>query len=85
MRFLHTFEWHVIYGMHFHAQMKHVVPLTEASAAITSELLDHFPHAFFATLRYQSVSSFINFQMGIILLPLNCINVEIWIVCVYTQ
>lgn len=26
--FLHTFESHVIYGLHFHAHMKHVVPTT---------------------------------------------------------
>lgn len=62
--FLHIFESHVIYCLHFHAYMKHVVPLAaeeeaRASATTSKNYYTHFPHAFPATLRYQSVSSIV--------------------------
>lgn len=58
-----TFESHVIYGLHFHAYMKtHVVAtaaasVARASATTSKNYYAHFPHAFPATPRYQSVSS----------------------------
>lgn len=85
--FLHTFESHVIYGLHFHAYMKHVVPLPAVTAsATTSKLLYPFSACLlcYATLpKCLLVYAYIciQFQMRIILLPLNCcINVTIWIV-----
>lgn len=84
----HTRESHVIYGLHFHAYTKHVVPLT-AAVATASQLLPIFRMP--SSLRYVTKVSLrlicicIHFQMGIILLPLNCIDDEIWIrsLCVY--
>lgn len=83
--FLHTFESHVIYGLHFHAYTKHVVPLAAEAVARTIIPIFRMP----SPLRYVTKVSLrslvyicIQFRMGIISLPLNCIdaNVKMWIV-----
>lgn len=81
--FLHTFESHVIYGLHFHAYTKHVVPLAAEAEARARTIIPIFRMP--SPLRYVTkvslrllvyVHLYTQFRMGIILLPLNCIDAK---------